>query len=454
MLLVAIAAPASEGNQPVAENAQRIAVPEPSALALEHYRSGNVLWVVSQVIALAIPAMVLATGLSVRIRNQAQRVGRRWFFTIVFYFAFYYLLQWVLQLPLAFYAGYVRPHDYGLSNQTFLKWLHDLVIEGALGLAFGGLLVWLPYWLMRRSPQWWLYTAVLSLPVMFFFMLFEPIWVAPLFNRFGPMRDKQLEARILALADDAGIEGGRVFEAEMSADTNAVNAYVTGLWSSKRIVLWDTLLAKLDADQIRVVMAHEMGHYVLNHVALGLLALFCGIVIALYLVDSAATFLLRRYGDRLGFDRLSDVASLPLLLFLGQVVGLVMLPCGLAFSRHLEHEADRFALELTRDNRAAATAFVRLQSENLGNPRPGPVYTLLRASHPSLAERIEFANDYRPWEQGQPLRYGGLFKPSPGSGNGKMGAIMKLGEIDRRIAVCGPPGTGISITTSQAASLH
>ena len=161
-------------------------------------------------------------------------------------------------------------------------------------------------------------------------------------------------------------------------------------------------------------MAHEMGHYVLNHVMQGLLALFCGILVALYLIDRAANFLLRRYGDRFGFDQLSDVASLPLLLFLGQVVGLVMMPCGLAFSRHLEHEADRFALELTRDNRAAATAFVRLQSENLSNPRPGPVYTFLRASHPSLAERIEFANDYRPWEQGQPLRYGGLFKSGPG----------------------------------------
>ena len=83
---------------------------------------------------------------------------------------------------------------------------------------------------------------------------------------------------------------------------------------------------------------------------------------------------------------------------------------GLAFSRHLEHEADRFGLELTRDNHAAATAFVRLQSENLGNPRPGPLYTLWRASHPSLGERIDFANTYCPWEEGQPLKYGDRFE--------------------------------------------
>ena len=237
---------------------------------------------------------MLLTGLSVRIRNLARRIGRKWFFIVLVYFVLYGVLQWAVQFPLAFYAGYVRQHAYGLSNQTLLKWLRDALLEGAVGLAFGGLLVWLPYWLIRRSPRrWWLYTAVLSLPVMFFVMLVEPIWVAPLFNRFGPMNDKQLEAQILALADEAGIEGGRVFEVNKSVDTKAVNAYVTGLGSSKRIVLWDTLLAKLDARQVRVVMAHEMGHYVLDHVVQGLLAGFCGILVALYLVYRAANFLLR-----------------------------------------------------------------------------------------------------------------------------------------------------------------
>ena len=123
---------------------------------------------------------------------------------------------------------------------------------------------------------------------------------------------------------------------------------------------------------------------------------------ALWIVRHAADFLLRRFSRRFGFEQLADVASLPLLLLLVQATALALTPLGLAFSRHLEHEADRFALELTHDNHAAATAFVRLQAENLGNPRPGPFYTLFRASHPSLAERIEFANDYRPWEHGAP----------------------------------------------------
>ncbi len=245
---------------------------------------------------------------------------------------------------------------------------------------------------------------------MVFVMFLEPIWVAPLFNRFGPMKDKQLEGRILALAHQAGIEGGRVFEVDKSVDTKMVNAYVTGLWGSKRIVLWDTLLARLDSRQVQFVMAHEMGHYVLHHVWLGILLGFVGILAGLYLVDRLSGMMLARWKGRFGFDQLGDIASLPLVALIFQLVFLAMMPVGLMCSRWMEHEADRFALELTRDNHAAATAFVRLEEENLANPRPGPLYVLWRGSHPSLGERIEFANGYRPWEHGQPLRYGGLFR--------------------------------------------
>ena len=317
----------------------------------------------------------------------------------------------MLDFPLAYYAGYVRQHAYGLSNQTFQKWLVDSLKELAVGMVFGCLLLWLPYLLIRRSPRrWWLYTSLLSLPVMVFMMLIQPIWIAPLFNRFEPMKNKQLEAQILTLAHRAGIEGGRVFEVNKSVDTKTVNAYVTGLFGTKRIVLWDTLLAKLDADQVLFVMAHEMGHYVLHHVLWGILVGFVGVLIGLYLVYRLSGMMLERWKRRFGFEQLCDVASLPLILLLFQLVSLALMPIGLACSRYMEHEADRFALELTRDNHAAATAFVRLQSENLGNPRPGLLYVLWRGSHPSLGERIDFANTYRPWEEGKPLRYGRFFE--------------------------------------------
>ena len=105
---------------------------------MEYYRSGNLLWIVWQATALAIPALVLLTGLSVRIRNLARRIGRKWFFIVLLYFVLYGVLQWALQFPLAFYAGYVRQHAYGLSNQTFVKWLRDSLLEGASGWPSAG----------------------------------------------------------------------------------------------------------------------------------------------------------------------------------------------------------------------------------------------------------------------------------------------------------------------------
>jgi STE24 endopeptidase len=144
-----------------------------------------------------------------------------------------------------------------------------------------------------------------------------------------------------------------------------------------------------------------MGHYVLGHVVRSILMSSIVTFAGLFLVDRLGRWLVRRYPDRLGFDNLADVASVPLMMMLLEVAFLVLSPLALAYSRHQEHEADRYALKLTKTNHSAATAHVKLQSENLGNPRPGLLYTIFRASHPSVAERIDFANSYRPWRSNQ-----------------------------------------------------
>jgi Zn-dependent protease with chaperone function len=219
------------------------------------------------------------------------------------------------------------------------------------------------------------------------------------------MQDKALESRILALAERSGIEGGRVFEVAKSVDTNAVNAYVTGLFGTKRIVLWDTLLRKLAPEETLVVMGHEMGHYVLQHIWKGLLLGLAVVLFACWAVDRTAHRLIARHAPRFGFTRLDDPAALPLIVLLVGLATFLIQPIGLAWSRYIEHEADRFALEITHDNHAMAMAFVKLQQENLSNPRPGMLYKIWRSSHPPLGERIDFANAYRPWERGGDERY-------------------------------------------------
>jgi Zn-dependent protease with chaperone function len=307
----------------------------------------------------------------------------------------------------------VVEHQFGLSNQTFAKWATDSLIAFGVSTVIGFLLVFGLYWLLARSPRrWWLYMGLASVPFVTLLLMVAPIWIEPLFNKFGPMKDKALEAQILALADRAGIEGSRVYEVAKSEDTKTVNAYVTGFLGTKRIVLWDTTLAKLDDSQVLLVMGHEMGHYVLGHVPqlLGLGSLL--ILLGLWIIHRTAGALIARYRNRWGFSELSDVASVPLVGLLFSLVIFVLTPGILAFTRHTEHEADRFGLEITRDNHSCGTAFVRLQEENLGNPRPGTLYKLWRSSHPPLGERINFCNDYRPWETGQPLRYGKYIRPA------------------------------------------
>jgi Zn-dependent protease with chaperone function len=394
-----------------------VAVPEPSAKAMEYYQSGNWLWILRHFLELAIPTVILFSGFSARLRNWAQGLGHKWLFIILLYFLFYSLIEYLAMFPFMVCAGYLRQHAYGLSDQTFVKWLGHSLTGLGVDIVSGALVIWAPYLLIRFSPRrWWLYTSLLAVPVVLFYMLVQPIWVDPLFNNFGPMKDTSLEADILALADRAGIEGSRVFEVDKSAETKMVNAYVTGFGGSKRIVLWDTLLAKLDREEVLSVMAHEMGHYVLYHIAIGIVLCCVSIFVALYAIYRVSQMFLQRWHARFGFDQLSDIASWPLVMLLMQCVMLVCLPLGFAVSRYMEHEADRFGLELTRNNRAAATAFVKLLSENLGNPRPGPIFMFWRGSHPCIGDRIDFANTYHPWADGEPSRYEHLFHeqtPSP-----------------------------------------
>lgn len=388
-----------------------VPVPEPDAKALAYYRSGNRLWLVGQLFGLAFPLLLLATGFSASLRSRAQRIAPHWIGTIALYVLFYRALDWLVMRPLGFYGGYLRPHAYGLSTQTFGKWLRDssidLLVSSLLGVVVA---VGLYAWIRAFPRRWWLGATASLIPFLLLVFLIQPLWIAPLYNDFGPMQDEALEAQILGLAERAGIEGSRVFEVAKSVDTNTVNAYVTGFLTSKRIVLWDTLLARLDEPEVLFVMGHEMGHYVLGHVLQGIVlyALLAGL--GLWAIQRVAPRVITRWCGRMGFVRLDDVASLPLLLLLLQLGSFAIMPAALAVSRHMEHEADRFGLELTQDNRAAALAFVKLQQSNLSNPRPGRLFVWWRGSHPPLGERIDFANAYRPWQQGAPLRHGERFR--------------------------------------------
>jgi len=399
--------PASQNtNAPVTANAP-VPTPPVSETALNYYHSGNVLWVVENLWQIGILLVLLFSGGSARIRNWAGKIGKRWFFVVVVYFIVFALITTIVGLPLSYYSEFVREHAYGLSNQTFGKWLGDALKSFLIQCIFGSIVVWLAYIPLRKSPKrWWLYVGLGTVPLFCLFLLIVPIWVQPLFNKFGPMKDKVLEAKVLALAGQAGIEGTRVFEVNKSVDTKALNAYVTGFGSTKRIVIWDNTIAKLSEGELLFVLGHEMGHYVLGHIWKLIAFNSAMILIALFFADRLARLIIARNKDRFGFDQLSDIASLPLILLLVNLFGIFLInPVGNWMSRGIEHDADQFGLEVTKANHDAATAFVKLQMENLSNPRPALWFKIMRANHPVLGDRIDYANSYRPWETGEKLKY-------------------------------------------------
>jgi Zn-dependent protease with chaperone function len=408
-----------------------IEVPPPSDAALRYYRSGKRLWVARWLWTLAIPLLVLGSGWARRMGDAGARLP--WGLPVLVTFMLWQLLSFLTDLPWAYGVGFVRSHAYGLSVQTLGKWASDLMKGFGVELALGLPAVACVFFLLRRFPRsWWFWLACLVAPLTAALLYLSPLVIDPLFNDFRPLADRALEARILDVAQRAGIEDSRVFEVAKSVDTTAINAYVTGFGSSHRIVLWDTLLKKLDADEVVAVMAHEIGHYALGHILTGILFAALASFAGFYAAYRLAGWFHGRYGSRFRLANLADPATIPLWALVGSLVGFAGQPAGLAFSRYQEHEADRFALEMTRDNRAVAGAFVKLQRENLTYPFPERWVVLLRSSHPPLGERVEFANAYRPWERGEPARYSGRFRPAD-----RPPAAEPRDRRDRRPA---PPG--------------
>lgn len=393
-------------------DASPVAVPEPSPKAVSFYHSTMLLMAVVILWNLLISAAFLFTGFSARLRSWAERLGRHWYFSYAIYCTAFCLIYFMLELPLAYYGGFIHLHHYGLSNQSFARWLSNSVKGGAIQLFIGLAAGWIPFFIIKKSPRrWWLYLGLL-VPLYLCFMLWiRPVLIDPLYYKFTPMQDKALETKILSEAARVGIQGSRVYQVNMSVGTKAENAYVTGFMGTKRIVVYDTLLKDMNQNEVLFVMGHEMGHYVLWHVAKFIAFESFLILISLYAAYWLAGPVIGRFKTIWGFAAPSDFAALPLGLLAVWLFCFADLPIYMAFSRHLEHEADRFGLELTHENHAAAMAFVNILQKDLGTPRWGTIPMIWFGSHPCIADRIEFCNTYHPWDTGQPSKYEKYMKP-------------------------------------------
>jgi STE24 endopeptidase len=341
---------------------------------------------------------LLLTGASVFLREKAAFVGTliglgfEEFGTVAGFAIFLILLLQVVELPFAFYQGFLLEHRYGLSNETIKQWLRDQLKGLALALVFGVAGASLVYWAIRTSPDWWwAIAAALFTLLMVGLVQLAPVLLLPLFYTFKPLDRPVLVDRLLRLSDRAGTRIAGIYEWVLSAHTKKANAALAGLGRTRRILLSDTLLADYSDDEIEVVLAHELSHHVHHDlwrgVALQTLLLFVG-----FLVAGRA---LAGWADPLDLRGIDDPAGLPLLLLVGGVCAFVFTPLANAMSRGHERRADRYALDTTQQPEAFISAMKRLSQQNLAEENPSRAVQWLFYSHPPIRDRIDAARRWR-----------------------------------------------------------
>ena len=343
-------------------------------------------------------------------RDWAESASRNRFLQAAIFAPLLLLTMAILSLPSDIYENSVE-RKYGLSIQSWGSWFWDWTKGQFLGILLGIILVSILYAVIRSSPRrWWFYFWLTSLPIIVLLVFIQPVIVDPMFHKFEPLQQKDpaLTASLEKMVQRAGVNipPERMFWMGAGEKTTELNAYVTGIGASKRIVVWDNTIAKMNTQEIVFVVGHEMGHYVLNHIWKGLLFAAVFLFVVFYLGFRTIGWLLRRFGGAWGIRGVDDWASLPALLLLISIYSFIANPVQSAVSRHFEHQADQYGLEVTHgltpdSSQVAAQAFQVLGEVDLSDPTPSPVTVFMFYSHPTIPDRIRFSLTYDPWDQGE-----------------------------------------------------
>ena len=382
--------------------------------AVAYSRAEYTLYFVSYILGATFLFLILKLGIAARLRDIAESASQnRWLQGLVFV-PLLRLLVGVLGLPVRMYWHRLSLY-YQQSVQGWGSWFWDWTKGQFVILVFWLVVVLILFAVMRFSPRrWWLCFWPPAVIILLVVLVITPLVIDPLFDKFEPLSNQHadLVASIENLTKRAGvpIPPDRMFLMVASQKTNEINAYVTGIGASKRVVIWDTLIQKTSNDETLFVVGHELGHYVLGHVVKGFLAGAAALLVALYLLFRGLHWALDRWGHEWRISSAEDWASLPVLLLLLQVVLFFSSPAINGFIRMDEHAADVYGLEVTHgvipnSSEVAAHAFQALGELDLSDPNPPPFITFWLYSHPPVAERLVFAHTYDPWSKGQKPMY-------------------------------------------------
>jgi Zn-dependent protease with chaperone function len=376
------------------------------AVALNRIR--NILSIAGSIWGIVFVWLLLALRGWNWIEGWTQKItARRWVQGLVF-FALFFVFSTLASLPLDL-VGHYYGRVYGISVQGWGSWFADQGKALGLTLIFGAPLLLLFNWIVKRWPRrYWLGLWIVTLPILVLSIFAAPL-LAPLFNKFEPLEksNPELVARLEQVVARTGtsIPPERMFLMKASAKTNGLNAYVSGIGSTKRIVVWDTTAGRIPDDQVQFIFGHESGHYVLHHIPQEFAGSAVGLFFLYWACAGFAAWLLARFGARWGAAEPASRTGLVVLLFAISVAGFLLQPASAAFSRHFEHQADVYGQEaihgiVADPQKTAVAAFNSLGEAWLEDPAPSSFIEFWLYDHPSVQSRANFALHYNPWANG------------------------------------------------------
>jgi STE24 endopeptidase len=337
----------------------------------------------------AVVLLVLVFGRVSAKLSQVLLFGQPW--ASALYFVILAIGLGLILLPLSYYRGFVLSHRYGLSHEKSPIWLTDRAKASAVSLVLGLVIVIVVYWLLEHLPgTWWLWSGILLLLLGLLLTRLTPTLLISLFFKLEPIGDLELKRKLTDLAERARTKVCGIFTMNLSSKSTTANAMLAGLGKSRRIILSDTLLQKYSPEEIEVVLAHELGHHIHRDIPKMIVLQAAAAFLAFYLSD----LVLNASSTLLAFNRLSDVATLPLLLLLLAAVNLVISPLTNAYSRYVEKAADLAALQLSVNPGAFITAMTKLADQNLTEYQPSRWVELLFYDHPPYNKRVDLARRY------------------------------------------------------------
>jgi len=361
--------------------------PEQRQLSDAYFEGGYWLRLWQLLYGFGVAAVLLLSGLSRRMRDIARRMTRFKFLQTVVYALLWLLAGFVLDLPLSVYADFVREHQYGLATQDFGGWFWDQLKGLIVTLIVAPLVLALLYGAVRRAgARWWIWASGLAFAFTLFAIMLSPVFVEPLFNDYKPLREGEMKQAILSLAHANQIPTEHVVEFDASRQTTRISANVAGFGTTTRVALNDNLINKTSLPEIKAVMGHEMGHYVLNH---GLrLTVYITLVLTFgfWFVHRLLDWSLARWGTRLGLEDRADPAALPLAVAILGLYFFLATPLMNSIVRQAEAEADAFGLNAAREPHGFAMAAMRLSTYR--KIHPGALEEIIFYDHPSGYARV------------------------------------------------------------------